>query len=98
MGKSTKTAQKSAAKSATVSKGKKEATKTEKKPAAPVDSFGSRIGSDHAIANAMLSKKVPVTMKEIVAKTGGKTMYNHINFLIREKKLVKKTKDGYLLA
>jgi len=61
-----------------------------------VDAFGNRAGSKVAQVNAMLSKTKPIKMKAIKEKMGD-TFYNHIGDLM-EKKLVKQTKEGYLIA
>jgi hypothetical protein len=63
---------------------------------ADVDKFGSRLGSDAAKANAVLTKK-PKKMAEIVKEGDlNGTVYQHLNALA-SKGLIKKTKEGYAL-
>ncbi len=60
------------------------------------DRFGSRLGSNKAKANAVLTTE-PKAMAQIVQEAGlPATMYNHLNRLA-SKGLVVKTKEGYRL-
>jgi len=58
------------------------------------DNFGSRLGSNQAKINAVLSKE-PKTMKTLVEEAGlSSTYYNHLKRLI-EKGFIKKTDKGF---
>jgi hypothetical protein len=60
------------------------------------DRFGSRQGSKHAKANAVLST-VPKKMKQIMAEAGlDDTYYDHLNALVK-RGLVVKSEAGYAL-
>jgi formylglycine-generating enzyme required for sulfatase activity/serine/threonine protein kinase len=60
------------------------------------DRFGSRLGSDRARANAVLTAE-PKSMARIVKEAGlDRTVFKHMNRLA-EKGLVVKTKEGYVL-
>lgn len=61
------------------------------------DRFGSRLGSNHAKANAVLTS-TPKKMKQIMAEAGlDDTCYNHLNALAK-RGLVIKTEAGYALT
>ncbi len=75
--------------------GKKSGKAASKKTTAQYDDFGNRIGTIRAKINAMLTFDKPVKMADITKALGCKTNYNHLGDLI-ERKLVKKTKAGYV--
>jgi hypothetical protein len=60
------------------------------------DGFGSRLGSKHAKANAVLTI-TPKKMKQIMAEAGlDATCYNHLNALVK-RGIVVRTEAGYAL-
>lgn len=68
-----------------------------KAPAGETDALGTRLGTNFAKANSVLSKK-PKKMSDIVKEAGlSDTCYNHMNRLVKEGK-VKKSDAGYALA
>lgn len=75
---------------------KRKPTKKAEKKTPGTDKFGSRIGSDNAKINTVLSRKIK-PMSQLVEEAGLKRgLYIHLGQLV-QKKLVKKTPEGYAL-